>query len=291
MDRRPGSYESSVTAQANTDDGRSGGRLPAGPLLSFFAITFAATWALWIAAAALTEPGSGLRTALLLPGTFMPAVVAILLIARIDGPEGTRALLRRLVDWRVGVRWYVFAVAFLAAVKLTAALVIRGATGDWPALGQTPVMLVIVGVAGSTIFQAGEEIGWRGYALPRLASRFGLGPASVLLGPIWAVWHLPLFFLPGGDEGPFPMFLLYVTGLSIGMAWLFANTRGSLLLAMLMHSAFNNTQNIVPSAAPGDALPLWPSISSVAWVTVALLWLAGGYFLIRMSGRRAVAAA
>jgi membrane protease YdiL (CAAX protease family) len=132
--------------------------------------------------------------------------------------------------------------------------------------------------------QAGEEIGWRGYALPRLAARLGLGRASVLLGVIWASWHLPLFFIAGTDTTgqSFPLYLLQVTGLSVAIGWLYGHTGGSLLLVMLMHSAVNNTKDIVPSAVPGatDAWALSPSL--VAWLTVTLLWLCAGFFLFRM---------
>ena len=139
-------------------------------------------------------------------------------------------------------------------------------------------------IAISTWVQAGEEIGWRGYALPRLANRFGLAPASVILGLVWASWHLPLFFVPESSTfgQSFPLYLLQVTALSVAMAWLYANTRGSLLPVMLMHAAVNNTKDIVPSADP-HATNVWAlSHSLVAWLTVALLWLCAGYFLLQM---------
>jgi membrane protease YdiL (CAAX protease family) len=132
--------------------------------------------------------------------------------------------------------------------------------------------------------QAGEEIGWRGFALPRLAERVGLGGGSVLLGVLWAGWHLPLFFVPEADTfgQSFPLYLLQVTALSVAMAWLYAHTRGSLLPVMLMHAAVNNTKDIVPSAEINATHPWALSHSLVAWLTVALLWLGAGYFLVRM---------
>jgi hypothetical protein len=150
---------------------------------------------------------------------------------------------------------------------------------------------MLAATVGSTLTggQAGEELGWRGYALPRLAARFGLGGASVLLGVLWACWHLPLFLLmPEADTfgQSFPLYLLQVTALSVAMAWLFARTRGSLLPVMLMHAAVNNTKDIVPSAETGATDPWALSRSLVAWITAALLALCAGWFLLRMRGTR-----
>jgi len=132
--------------------------------------------------------------------------------------------------------------------------------------------------------QAGEELGWRGYALPRLTARFGLGRASILLGLIWAVWHLPQFFIPEVDTygQSFFVFVLQVTALSVAMAWLYARTNGSLLLVMLLHAAVNNAKDIVPSALLGATSTFGLSASFVAWLTVALLWICAGYFLTTM---------
>jgi uncharacterized protein len=99
-----------------------------------------------------------------------------------------RALLSRLFAWRVSARWYLFVVSYVAAIKLTVALVHRVATDAWPRFGDEPWYLMLAATVFSTLIggQAGEEIGWRGYALPRLAARFGLARASIMLGMIWA---------------------------------------------------------------------------------------------------------
>src|SRR6058998_1572306 len=161
------------------------------------------------------------------------------------------------------------------------------ATGAWPRLGSEAWSLIPVAVAFSTPFQAGEEIGWRGYALPCLATRFGLARASVLLGLLWACWHLPQFFIPEADTfgQSFFVYVLQVTALSVAMAWLYARTNGSLLLIMLLHSAVNNAKDIVPSALPGAKSTFGLSASLVAWLTVTLLWIGAGYFLTTMRHR------
>jgi membrane protease YdiL (CAAX protease family) len=106
----------------------------------------------------------------------------------------------------------------------------------------------------------------------------------VLLGVVWAVWHLPLFFVPEATtfNQSFPLYLVQVTALSVAMAWLYANTRGSLLPVMLLHAAVNNTKDIVPSADPGASNPWMLSQSPVAWLTVTVLSLCAVYFLYRM---------
>jgi membrane protease YdiL (CAAX protease family) len=172
----------------------------------------------------------------------------------------------------------------MAAIKLAVAVVSRLTTGLWPLFGNEAWYVIIVAIVISTPVQAGEEIGWRGYALPRLAVRLGLARASLLLGFIWACWHLPLFFLPGMDKygQSFPMFVLGGIALSVAIAWLYANIGGSLLLTMLMHSAVNQTVGIVPSAVANAANPFALSTSLVAWLTDAFLWITAGYFLARM---------
>jgi hypothetical protein len=203
-----------------------------------------------------------------------------------------QALLGRMLRWDVGVRWYGFAVGYLAAIKLLAALLHRMLMGAWPAFGTVPFVLMLGAVLMSTPVQAGEEIGWRGYALPRLAARMGLGRASLLLGVVWALWHIPLFYIVGTDTSaqPFPVFLLSVTAVSVAIAWLYVRTGGSLLLVMLMHAAINNTTGIVPGAVANPTHPLVMSATPVAWLTAALLSLAAAGLLWRMRGLNATAA-
>ena len=263
-----------------------------GSLLGFFALTYVVSWTFFIAAVALSAgvpPGAGLRPGvgtLVLLGTFAPSLVAIGLTARAEGGAGVRALLGRLFEWRVSARWYVFAVSYMAAIKLTVALVHRLVTGAWPRFGFDAWYLMIAATVFSTVIggQSGEEVGWRGYALPRLAARLGLGGASIVLGVIWASWHLPLFFLQGADTAgqSFPAYLLQVTALSVAIAWLYWHANGSLLLTMLMHSAINNTKDIVPAVARTATNPFWPSASLMSWLGAAVLWIAAACFLVRM---------
>src|SRR6266487_268741 len=258
------------------------------PVVKFFVLTYAVTWICFFTVVAAGIPAyAPLGAVLLLLGSFAPSLVALWLTARAEGDSGLRTLLSRVLRWRVAAHWYVFAVGYIPAVKLTVALVHRVATGAWPRFGAEPWYVIPAAIAFSTPFQAGEEIGWRGYALPRLAARFGLARASLLLGLIWACWHLPQFFIPEVDTygQSFFVFALQVTALSVAMAWLYARTNGSLLLVMLLHSAVNNAKDIVPSALPGANSTFGLSASLVAWITVTLLWICAGYFLTTMRHR------
>jgi CAAX protease family protein len=260
-------------------------RIPEGPLVKFFVLTYAVMWTCFISVAALAIPArTPLGTLLVHLGAFAPSLVALWLTARAEGGASVRTLVGRVLQWRVAAPWYWFAVGYIPTVKLTVALVHRVATGAWPGFGTEPWYVIPMAIALSTPFQAGEEIGWRGYALPRLAARFGLARASILLGLIWACWHLPQFFIREADTygQSFFVYVLQVTALSVAMAWLYAHTNRSLLLVMLLHSAVNNSKDIVPSAAPATTNTFGLSASLVAWLTATLLWICAAYFLARM---------
>jgi membrane protease YdiL (CAAX protease family) len=167
--------------------------------------------------------------------------VAILLIAVLHGKAGVRKLLRRLLMWRIGFGWWV-AVVLLSTLGLGAVGLSVLLGGDAPDLDVTIPVVVIMfllfifpGSAG------GEEIGWRGFALPHLqAVRSALG-ASVVLGLVWGVWHLPLFLL-GADIRPvslFPAWVLLTVAASVIYTWMYNGTGGSLLIVVLFHAASN----------------------------------------------------
>ena len=263
-------------------------RTHSSALALYFAVTFALAWAFWFAAAFISSRsnvGAG-RTLLFLPGTFAPAIVALWMTYRAS-PSGQRdQLLARLFQWRLPARWYVFAASYMVVAKLIAAAVFRFSDGAWPAFGSTPLYLLFLATAFSAPVQAGEEIGWRGYALPRLGEAIGFPAASLVLGVIWGIWHLPLFLIANtGETGqPFAVFVLAVTAVSVAMTWLYLKTHGSLVLVMLMHAAINNTTGIVPSSNPSAPGTFSLQATNIAWITVGVLWVGAAYFLYRMWG-------
>src|SRR5262245_26187822 len=261
-------------------------------LLTFFSLTYVASWSLWFAAARLTGPGAGFVSLaaglLLLAGTVAPAVVALALVAHSEGREGVGAILARIARAPTDLRWYVLAVTYMLVIKIAVAASHRALAAVWPPFGNTPWYLLIIATAVSTPVQAGEEIGWRGFALPRLSAALGLPVASIFLGVIWACWHLPLFFPPIGDNvgQSFPVYVVAVTGISVAMAWLYWRTKGSLLLTMLMHAATNNVAGIVHSQPAVGANPFTVRPTLVSWLTAAFVWVPAAYFLMTMRNSR-----
>lgn len=252
-------------------------------LIPFLVLTFTTSWTLWLLAARFANQSVGFHDALLfLPGTVAPAAVALWLNSRSPRPD---ALWDRLFKWQVSGRYYLFAVSYIIAAKLTAAVLYRGLVGRWPAFGPMPLYLLFLATLASTPVQAGEEIGWRGYALPRLAASTGLPAASLALGALWALWHLPLFVISGTDSTgqPFLLFALAVVAVSVAMTWLYVRAEGSLLLVMLMHAAINNTTGLVPSSRTEPASAFGLAAPLMAWLTIVVLWIGGAFLLARLA--------
>jgi membrane protease YdiL (CAAX protease family) len=212
------------------------------PLASFFVLAYLISWALWLP---LVVSGDGSPTGLafapLLLGSLVPSAVAIVLVARLRGKAGVRTLLRRLLIWRVGLGWWAAMIA-LSALSLGAVVVHVLLGGDSP-----DVTATIPGAAFLFLFSifpgsaGGEEVGWRGFALPQLQrGRSALG-ASVVLGLAWGVWHLPLY-LTGADFRPLSLFapwVLAAVAASVIYTWIYNGTGGSLLIVVLFHAASN----------------------------------------------------
>jgi membrane protease YdiL (CAAX protease family) len=146
------------------------------------------SWGCYFTAAALPRTGAAgsnppvLATALLYVGALAPAFIALSLTAMSGVPGGMTRLLGGVYQGAVPALWYAFAIAYFPAIKFAAAFVHRAALGVWPPFGDAPWYIFAAAVAVSTPVQAGEEIGWRAYALPRLTARFGLARAGLLLG-------------------------------------------------------------------------------------------------------------
>ena len=246
-------------------------------LILFFIIAFVVAWLLFITAGLISDNArlTDLSRLLIFIGAISPGLVAIALTAITKGSEGVKLLFNKISFKDTKVMWYVFALTFVATIKLSAALVFFLLYDSWPQFGTTPWYIMLFAVAVSMWTQAGEEIGWRGYALPLMSKKNGLAMSGILLGIIWATWHLPLFYIAAADtfNQSFPLYLLQVTGLSVVMAWLFWKVNGNLLPLMVFHAAINNTKDIVPSASKASESPFTLNGSPIGWITVTLIWV------------------
>jgi uncharacterized protein len=271
-------------------DGARPGVLTRHPLVSFFVLAYAGAWVVELPVV-LSRTGTGL-----LPYTLPPAVVILMIAAATftgptlsafvmvrvtEGREGPKRLLRRYVQWRVKLRWYLFVLLVIPASVVLGAIVLPGVLASYQpvTLGMVigyPVAFVATFVLGGPL---GEEPGWRGFALPRLQAAYGPLVGSIVLGVLWASWHLPLFW--SGVWTPptvanMVMFLAMTALLTLVMTWVFNNVGGSLLLTMLMHASFNTFANkIVAPTFPAPLLteygllPVLVGFAVVAVVVVA----------------------
>ena len=245
------------------------------PLLGFFALTFAWSWACWALSPAVKTQLPWLATLLMFAGSFGPSLAAIVVVVSTRGLEGLRAWLSRCLQWRIGWAWWAFALLLpLALMSIAAGLHITlgGDIASAPASGHllmTAVNLPLVLLLGGPM---GEEFGWRGYALPVLQDRLGWRGASLGLGLVWGVWHLPLFFIDGTSQAltPLALFLLSVVAMSVVFAWLVNRTAGSVVAATLLHTGINFWPSIIP------VLPTGESYRPYALLVVMLVLLALG---------------
>lgn len=204
------------------------------PIIAFFVLALALSWWGWILYAIDLSPTP--------IASFGPFLAALVVLAVTRGRTGMVGLLRRMVRWRVGLRWYAVALLLPIGVTLVAAVsnvFLLGAQapssaelGGWSNLFTLfPLLLLIPGMGG-----AWEEPGWRGFALPCLQAGRSALFASLVLGVLWAFWHLPL--LMTGQMSWWD--IVNIMGSTIVLTWVFNSTGGSVLIVMLFH-AMNNT--------------------------------------------------
>lgn len=219
----------------------------------FFALTFLFTWSLQLPGVLARrgwlpgDPDAYLPFAML--GIFGPLVAATYFSRREGGRDGVKALFASLLAFRVSPKWYVLGL-FVPGLLLSTILGLMhlaGRPGDWYFLPGGPqiVSMIVISVA--------EETGWRGYAFPRLAAKYGAFVGSVILGVIWTVWHVPMFLAVGVPMSLLPVMLLLFVGGSLFYAWLYRGSGGSLLIAVLAHAGAHLDNS--HAALPDDALP------------------------------------
>jgi hypothetical protein len=207
------------------------------PAVTYFILTLAQSWGVWIPT--LT---AGVEIGIII-GSFGPAVAAAV-VTRLRG-HSVRDWLRTVVEPRTSLRWYVAALgvpvawggAIIAGLALwTGSVDTAELIGFLP---QVPFGLLFLTLVGG----GNEEFGWRGFALPALQERTDALTASVIIGGVWAGWHLPLFVLVPASYGALsaiPAYVVNIVGISVVFTWLYNESGPSILPVMLLHG-MNNT--------------------------------------------------
>ena len=173
-----------------------------------------------------------------------PMIAAVIVTAFTSGRAGVAALFRKLVQWRFSLLWYLFVLVGVPLIAIVAGHVGEYAMGIEPPPHIARIPSFIKALPIALLLDPGplgEELGWRGFALPRMTERWGAPFAAILLGLIWGVWHFPVFRIPSMNQSSlsFPVFVAGAIMLSVIVAWLVMRTGGSVLIAVLFHLAVN----------------------------------------------------
>jgi len=215
----------------------------------FFVLTYAISWLLWLPSVLRSNGIYDLPEIVGLAGMFAvlgPTIAAFILVGRESGKAGMGWLLRRAIATGFSKRWWLPTLLLMPIIGLLTAAVLRllgTELPDWTA----PSLITALVTAITILFIGGglEEFGWRGYALDKMQNGNNALIASLVLGFFWGLWHLPLFFMEGTTQAeaaiPIWEFIIQIMVLSVLFTWLYNNTGGSLLVAILFHTIGNTT--------------------------------------------------
>lgn len=224
-------------------------------LIAGILVMFIFTWPIDLANAGLLP----LKVPYVISITFGWGIIfASLIMTHLSlGKEGLAKLIKRFLIWRVGWIWYLTAFLLLPTIFVSAVLINAAWTGSPIDFSNVAAHMIFGAPANLPTFilpffvfdflTNGEEMGWRGYVLPRLQAKHGALVSSLILGAIWAFWHLPRYLAPGNSSS-FLLGTLKILADAILFTWLYNNTRGSLLLTTIMHAAGNTAGVFLPMA-------------------------------------------
>jgi membrane protease YdiL (CAAX protease family) len=233
------------------------GAIARHPLMSFFVLANALSWSAWMPYI-LSNNGLGVwnytfelgQLTGMLPGAYLGPITSALIVTAITGGvAGLRQWGARLWRWRVRWHWYAIALLGVPGALILTGLVVSGGHVIPPPLtvlaAYVPMLIMQMLTTGLA-----EEPGWRDFALPRLQDKFGPMRSAFILGPMWALWHMPLFLTewggyPDADWTRPASFAVFCIGFNVVMAWIFNRTGQSLPLAMLAHVGVNNFMSVV----------------------------------------------
>lgn len=239
-------------------------------LFVYFVLTFMIAWGTWFPS--FLHPHS-LRL-LAFVGLFAPALSAGIVSFAFDKKQGVKDLLSRYGILRFSVGWYLVAILlvpllFVLSIGVDSMFFHRHFENLL--LPQTPIF-TLVSFAWLMVINSGEEIGWRGFALPKLQKLLN-SPlyASIILGVLWSLWHLPIYLVPGQSSIPLPMFIFFTTGLSFIYTVVFNETRGSLASVVLLHASTDITPRLLNITVFQPST--WLIFSILIWISAIVLFL------------------
>ena len=203
-------------------------------LIVFFLLSFVIAWGTWIPSFLLPSFPKSISVI----GLFAPAISALITAMLSSGKKGMSEILTRYFIFRFKPQWYILAIFLMPVIYLLAVMInVSFFHYTSPIWTNLPAYFIVASFIWLMFINSGEEIGWRGFALPVLLQNCK-NPikASLLLGTVWGLWHLPLYLLPGQSSFPYILFLLLTIGLSFIYTFLFLATKGSLLSVIMLHA-------------------------------------------------------
>ncbi len=210
-------------------------------------------------------------------GALGPLGAAFIVTRIVDGRAGFLAFLRRMARWRVGIVWFLIAALSPFFLFFLSMLVLRISGGSWPDLGKliSGEYATLAWVGGSLLsalaYGIGEEVGWRGFALPRLQHGRSALWATFILTVFWAIWHIPMFFYR--FEFGLVQAIGFFIGLFAGAIWLtflYNSTGGSIFLVALWHASWN-VVNIIGLVVSEDTVSLMSAMVMIAAVVIVMV--------------------
>jgi membrane protease YdiL (CAAX protease family) len=260
------------------------------PLIVFFVLAFLLSWLVWGTSVLQARGLLSFHIPQSLAFWISLPVAAFGTAALSGGRQAILDLLKRIVRWQANPLWYTVALLLTAAIGLASIGVLKLLSGshtvgvDLP-FGQVPGALAFQ----IFFFTLTEETAWRGFALPRLLKKYNALVASLILGLLWGLWHIPLFLIPGSFQASlsFPGFVLSALATSILFTWVFNHTGGSVLIAGLFHAA-TDVSIAALGVLTGDIRLFWLFIGLQWLVAVAVILIAGPERLSRTANMERV---
>lgn len=255
------------------------------PLIAFFIMAFLFSW---IAVTPLIlNPSLPLEPFQILGALIGPTLSAIIVTAILEGREGTISFFKRYLIWRVGFVWWLFVLfGILIALNTFAALILGISiwTEFFKNIGLILPSYLVTLLVGMILGPLWEEPGWRGFALPRLQNQFGPIVGTLILGVLWSLWHLPGYLGGWMTVGIFPLILSGVA-FSLIATWVYNNTRGSILLMILLHSSSNAAISVGGKLLPSNLSGSMYSLVYGGWIPTLTYILLASVILIATRGK------